>query len=338
MKRVPQKSATLAGVVLMALLVAGLLIYVLVRGTGRSALPGDRAGTVRALRAHASGYHVTWHATATTSGAGAWISLQSDAATPGALDIGIAGAGFAPAEAIEVRVSGHGGTARANLHADRSGRVFGTVQLRIAPIAAGPLQLVALGEQSHREATATFSVVPYVPVLSLTPYAAPPGGSIDVYGRGFAPHEAVRLSANGRFVAWAHADTSGALHLHPGYTIPSTARAGRLTFTATGELSKQSALQRAYVLPLRPWARASAYVVHAGDRVQFDVHGFAPGEIVKVYAGRRYVGQSSGPTDGRGNAGGLGPFAVRSGSQAPTFTFIGVRSRASTMVTVTMLS
>jgi hypothetical protein len=66
------------------------------------------------------------------------------------------------------------------------------------------------------------------------------------------------------------------------------------------------------VVPLRPWATASAYVVHAGDHVQFDVHGFALGEFVEAYRGSTYVGHSNGPTDGRGDADGLGPFTIPS--------------------------
>jgi hypothetical protein len=261
--------------------------------------------------------------------------LQSYTADPGALDIDITGAGFAPAESIAVYVSRRGAPARAELRADGSGRVLGTIPLHIAPLAAGPLQFVALGEQSHRKAIATFIVLPYVPVLHLEPAAAPPGGTIRVSGRGFAPNEAVRVRVNGRVVRQTRADAGGGLQLQPGYSIPFTAPAGRFTLTVVGELSGHSAVQRGYVLPLRPWVTASAYVVHTGERVQFDAHGFAPDEIVKVYAQRGEVGQSNAPTDGQGNAGGIGPVPVPTTTDAPAFLFVGARSGASTTVRLT---
>src|SRR5207244_9667017 len=136
----------------------------------------------------------------------------------------------------------------------------------------------------------------------------------------------VRLTVDNRFLAVTHTGADGSLQLRPGYTLPYTRRAGRLTLMATDELSKQSAVQHLDVLPLRPWATSSAYVVHAGDHVRFDVHGFAVGEVVVVYSGSTYLGHSNRPTDKGGDAGGLGPITVRSGHRSPTYTFIGARS------------
>jgi hypothetical protein len=345
MQRRRHKTVPLAGLALVAALAIGLLIHLLVHG---AATPAGARATLPVhslrLRSHFRSSAVrspvqglAAFSPPSTSGTATWIRLEAYAATPEALDIGVVGAGFAPRERIDLRVSGPGGKATASLQADGAGEVAGTVHLQIAPSATGPLHLITTGRQSQRTASATFSVVPYVPVLSLVPYATPPGGVIDVYGRGFAPHAAVRLTVDNTFLALTHTGADGSWQLHPGYTVPYSQRAGRLTLMATDELSKQSAVQHLDVLPLRPWATASAYRVHAGDHVQFDVHGFAIGEFVEAYSGSTYVGHSNGPTDKGGNAGGLGPFTVPSGSPRPTYIFVGARSGARTMVSLTML-
>jgi hypothetical protein len=336
----------MAGLALIAALAIGLLVHPLVNGAAmpagaRAALP-ERSiplGLPVSSSAANSPVHVPAMLAATsTSGTATWITLQTYVATPGALDVGVTGAGFAPREGIDLRVSGPGGTDTASLQADSAGRVTGTVHLHIAPSAAGTLHLVATGRQSRHTASATFSVVPYTPVLSLAPYAAPPGGAIDVYGQGFAPHATVRLTVDNRSLAVTHAGADGSWQLRPGYTVPYSQRAGRLTLMATDELSRQSAVQHLDVLRLRPWATASTYVVHAGDRVRFDAHGFAIGEFVEAYRGSTYVGHSNGPTDKGGNATGLGPFTVPTGNPRPTYLFVGARSGARTLVTLTLMS
>jgi hypothetical protein len=329
----------MAGLALMTALAIGLSIPPLVKGAA-AALP-ERSiplrPTVHSPAARLPVHVPDMRAPMSTAGTATWISLQTYVAIPGALDIGIAGAGFAPREGIDLRVSGSGGTATAALQADSAGRVAGAVHLHIAPSASGPLHLVATGRQSGRTASATFSVVPYTPVLSLAPYAAPPGGAIDISGQGFAPHATVRLTVDNRVLAVTHAGADGSWQLRPGYIVPYTQRAGRLTLMATDELRKQSAVQHLDVLRLRPWATASTYVVHPGDRVRFDAHGFAVGEFVEAYRGSTYVSHSNRPTDKGGNATGLGPYTVPSRNPRPTYLFVSARSGARTLVTLTML-
>src|SRR5256885_47690 len=83
-------------------------------------------------------------------------------------------------------------------------------------------------------------------------------------------------------VARTRADADGAIRLHVAYTVPYHARPGFVHLSVIGERSQRPAEQRLYVVPLQPWATASAYVVHPGDRVRFDVYGFAAREAVEV--------------------------------------------------------
>src|SRR5437667_7477561 len=62
--------------------------------------------------------------------------------------------------------------------------------------------------------SAIASAVSYVPIISLVPYAARPGQSVEVQGHGFAPNEVVRLIVGRASVARTHADTDGAIRLH----------------------------------------------------------------------------------------------------------------------------
>jgi hypothetical protein len=96
-------------------------------------------------------------------------------------------------------------------------------------------------------------------------------------------------------------------------------------------------MQNLGVLALRPWATASTYAVRVGDHVQFDAHGFAAVEPVKIYLGDSYVGQSNGPTDGEGNVGGLGPFTVPPNDPQPRYALVGARSGARAEVTLTVV-
>ena len=210
------------------------------------------------------------------------------------------------------------------LRADAAGAVAGTAHLRLAP--KGGL-VTAVGQQRPAKATATSSAASYVPLISLVPYAARPGQSVDV----------VRLIVGRASVARARTDTDGAVRLHDAYAVPYHARPGFVRFSVIGERSRQAAGQRLYIVPLGPWATASAYVVHPGDRVRFEVHGFAAHEAVKVYEGTVYLGHSTGSTDTEGHVARVGPFTVSVGSQRPTYTFIGARSGARLRVTLTML-
>ena len=186
------------------------------------------------------------------------------------------------------------------LRADAAGTVASTAHLPRAP-EGGPVKVRAVGQQRPANATVTISAVPYVPLISLVPYAARPGQSVEVQGHGFAPDDVVRLIVGRASVARARTDTDGAVRLHGAYTVPYHARPSYVRFSVVGERSRQAAEQRLYVVPLQPWATASAYVVHPGDRVRFDVYGFAAREAVEVYEGTAYRGHSTGSTDTEGH-------------------------------------
>jgi hypothetical protein len=222
------------------------------------------------------------------------------------------------------------------LRADAAGAVPSTAYLR-APAAGVPVTGQALGQQIPANATPAVSAVSYVPLISLVPYAARPGQSVEVQGHGFAPNEEVRLIVERASVARPHADTDGAVRLHDAYTVPYHARPGFVRFSVIGERSRQAAEQRLYIVPLGPWATASAYVVHPGDRVRFEVHGFAAHEAINVYEGTVYLGHSTRSTDTAGDVASVGPFTVSAGSQRPTFMFIGARSGARLRVSLTLL-
>jgi hypothetical protein len=194
-----------------------------------------------------------------------------------------------------------------------------------------------VGQQSPADATPAMSAVYYVPLISLVPYAARPGQSVEVQGHGFAPDEVVRLIVGRASVARTRANTDGAVRLHDAYTVPYHARPGYVRFSVIGERSRQAVWQRLYIVPLQPWASASAYVVHPGDHVWFEVYGFAAHEAVDVYEGTHYAGHSAGPTDTEGHVARVGPFTVSASSPTPTYTFIGARSGARLRVTLTML-
>jgi len=241
-----------------------------------------------------------------------------------------------PATTVSTIATARHARITAVLRADAAGTVASTAHLPRAP-EGGPVKVRAVGQQRPANATVTISAVPYVPIISLVPYAARPGQSVEVQGHGFAPDEAVRLIVGRASVARTRADADGAVRVHRAYTVPYHARPGFVNLSVIGERSQRAAGQRLYVVPLQPWATASAYVVHPGDRVRFEVHGFAAREAVYVYEGTAYRGHSTRSTDTEGHVAGVGPFTVSAGSQRPTYTFIGARSGARLRVTLTLL-
>jgi hypothetical protein len=212
--------------------------------------------------------------------------------------------------------------------------VAGQVRVRLAPNTATPVQLVATGDRSRRTATATIGVVSYTPVIALSSYAALAGQRVQVQGHGFAPGETVRLTVGSAAAAQAQADAGGAVEL--AYSIPYTVRTGFLGLAARGAASGRPAATRLYVVPLRPWATASAYAVHAGQQVQLAVHGFAAHEMIVVREETAPGHLATARTDDGGNAT-LGPLTVPPHEQHPTYAVAGARSGAHATVTLTAL-
>jgi hypothetical protein len=272
----------------------------------------------------------------TPSGSGAWLTLDSYAETPGTWTAHVHGGGFAPGETVELRARGAASTP-ASLVADGQGDLDGSVSLQIPPGATSTLDLLARGEQSERQAPASMSVVPYTAMLSLAPYAALPGQSVDVSGQGYPPNVLVRLQVAGKVVQTVRTDGGGTLQVHAAFTVPYSSGPAHLEVVAISSVGHTGATQTLDLLALRPWAISSTYAVHMGDRVQFDAHGFAAGEPIKVYLGESYMGQSTSPTDGQGNVGGIGPFTVPPNDPQPTYTLVGAQSGARVEVSLTIV-
>jgi hypothetical protein len=185
--------------------------------------------------------------------------------------------------------------------------------------------------------SAHVGAVTYVPFISLDPYAARPGQAVGVQGHGFVPGEAVQLLEGQTYLAHTNAGSDGTFRIRAAYTVPYRAHPGYVRLTVTGEQSQHAAWQRLYVMALQPWATASTYVVHTGDRVRFSVNDFAAHEAIDVYLGRTSLGHSKGTTDTAGHLAQVGPFRVDGGTSAPTYTFVGARSGARVHVTLTWL-
>jgi hypothetical protein len=160
---------------------------------------------------------------------------------------------------------------------------------------------------------------------------------VDVSGQGYPPNALVRLEVGGIFIKTVRTDAGGTLQVPAAFRVPYKSAAGHLDVVASSRVGHMATTQTLDVLALQPWAIASAYAVHVGDHVQFDAHGFAAGELVKVYLGGSYLGQSTSPTDGQGNVAGIGPFTVSLGDSQPSYTLVGARSGAQAAVALTVV-
>lgn len=216
--------------------------------------------------------------------------------------------------------------------------VLGSAALASTLITSRPIHVPTTISMSHTagQVTSTIPTASYVTIISLVPYAARPGQPVDVQGHGFAPGETVHLIVGRASLSHTTAAFDGSFRLRAAYTVPYTARSGFVRLSVIGDQSQQAAWQRLYVIPLQTWAVASAYAVHPGDRVKFDLNGFAARETIDVYQGSAYLGHSAKRTDVQGHVAGVGPFRVQEGV-FPTYTFVGTRSGARSQVTLTML-
>jgi len=163
------------------------------------------------------------------------------------------------------------------------------------------------------------------------PYAVKAGKSITFRGHGFAPSEPVNifLNASGGIPALtAHADGGGTFSVS--FVVPFGLK-GSQRLIAVGQLSRASVSSGFIILPYSPQAQASTYAALPGTTVSFYGKGFAPNEVVLVYAGgaRGHGGMlvTAFRADSHGSASAAGSYVVPSGVGPQVgFTLIGHQS------------
>jgi hypothetical protein len=187
---------------------------------------------------------VSYNSTATatfTVPAAPQISLSSSTATPGT-SVTVTGSGFYANESVTITLPG-GTTTTAT--ATSSGSISTQVTIPTGT-AAGTATISAIGATSQVKATATITIIS--PSLTAPLAFVNPGGIVNLTGTGFAPGEAVTVSASAGGSQTVTATSSGGFSLT--VAIGANQQSGTITYTAQGVTSQATATATITVIAL----------------------------------------------------------------------------------------
>jgi hypothetical protein len=250
----------------------------------------------------------------TPGGVGSAVIVGKTAGKPGDT-VTVSAHGFGHGEKVNVFWGRASGTPVVTLTADSSGSIGrASVPVGVAPV--GPTTLVLVGTKTHTTATASYLMLGLYPSTAAHPYAARAGKAITFTGSGFAPGEQIAIylnSSTGMPALTTTANGGGGFGLS--FVLPFGLK-GSQRLTAIGEQSRASVSSGFLVLPYSPVVQASTYEALPGTSVNFYATGFAPNEVVLVYAGGRgSTGQlvTAFRVNGKGSAAAAGHYVVPSG-------------------------
>jgi len=191
--------------------------------------------------------------------------------------------------------------------------------------------------------TASSSVTSGKELILLNPSMVRQGTSMGVTGTGFGAHATVdvfvkqRQSDPGQLLNFVHADKHGTFY--DNLTVPNSLSSGTFFIEARERGSTRVALAAGVVAGGAPQLKLSAQVGKPGDLITASLHGFSPGEPIKVYW-NTMSGQpvATLQADGGGSIG-QAPVQVPFGAAGiNTFLFVGARSQSLVAATFYLLS
>jgi hypothetical protein len=246
------------------------------------------------------------------------VGLNRVAGKPGDV-LSVSGSGFEPGEKINAFWGRVGGPPAEQLQADRSGGIS-QAPLRVGVAPVGNNTLILVGDHSKTTATAAFTMIGLYPSATVSPYAVKAAQPFTISGSGFSPGERVQLYVGrpgGPPVSVLQSNDRGDAG-GPTFVAPFQLR-GRQMLTMVGEQSRAVATSGFMIMPYTPQAQPSTWGGMPGTSLSFYASGFAPNEVVLVYAGR---GQGSPGSvvsafraDAYGNASAAGNYTIPGDAQ-----------------------
>ncbi len=213
-------------------------------------------------------------------------------------DLGLVAGGFEPMDQVQVSLdAGANGSSvqLVNLTTDQAGNAVWT-EVKLPRLAAGTYAMVLHGQANSAELRRDIHVTPLKPTVELSPWAGPPGVSVQVNARGFGPGEQIHVSFGGTpdptiMTADEYGNLWGAGPVH----IPQTAPAGALALNLVGADSGAKATPEFKVLDPKPWLELTAWSGAPGAPVGFGGGGWIAGERVSIH-----MGSATNPTQSTG--------------------------------------
>ena len=303
-------------------------------------MPPSLTGSKATVVAEQSGSSQRATAQLVTPGGVGSATIDGKAAGKPGDTVTVSAHGFGHGEKVDVFWGRASGTPVVTLTADSSGSIGeASVPVGVAPV--GPTTLVLVGTKTHITATAPYLMLGLYPSTTSHPYAVRAGKAITFTGSGFAPGEQIAIylnSSTGMPALTSTANGGGGFSLS--FVVPFGLK-GTQRLTAIGEQSRASVSSGFLVLPYSPVVQASTYDAMPGTNVNFYATGFAPNEVVLVYAGGGHG--STGPlvtafrVNGKGGAAAAGHYVVPSGvGPALYFKLVGQKSGGSGTAKITV--
>jgi large repetitive protein len=244
------------------------------------------------------------------------------------------GTGFAPNETIQVyQGQGQGLLPIASIKADKGGG-FANQATTTIPFNAGGATITFkfVGQDSQTTASVDISVGTLNPQINPSEYYLTPGKVFTIWGTGFAAGEKVDVSAAGTTFT-VTTDKYGVFKTSGPFTAPYTPNI-QIEVSAVGQTSGVKASLSLSVGSLSPLVSPDSYYITPGDQINLNGSGFAPGEDVNIISGQNILATI--PTDQYGNFANQLVTTPFNGGQTINFTFTGVKSGASTNLSVTI--
>jgi hypothetical protein len=273
----------------------------------------------------------TAQAVGTVAGGAPQVKLGEQVGQPG-VNVTVGLHGFAPQETINVYWNTLSGTPLTTFQADGGGGV-GQGHLQVPIGAVGNNTFLFVGAKSQSVVAANFLVLQLYPTVKLSSYALKADNLLSFTAKGFGPSERVFVflnNMNTQPLGVVSADSNGTVHNVPAFVVPYLLK-GKQTLIFMGEQSRAEDAVTFTVLPYSPIVEPSTYGGFPGTTITFYASGFAPNEIVHVYAGhtKGTMGTMVGcfQTNGRGQAGAVGAYLIPGNAQgALGFALVGEKS------------
>jgi len=273
-----------------------------------------------------------------------WINVDNYTPLPQQA-VGVSGEDFFPGERVRIYLNAVAPTPVAVATATAKGVVDLPAAVPIPVDLRGEATVIAVGELSGNQATATIAVQDFTPALELTTYSGPPGTTIAFTGSAFAADETIHVYGgrpqDKRELTSFQTGPNGAFKGVGGFQLPLDTPAGKLTLTAVGEKSKVPINLVFAVQGFQPGLNLTSYSGRGGDSTSFTGSGFVPGETLRAYVGRSQSGQevASLLVGADGSFKDAGAFVVPHGTppgQLP-ITVVGDKSKTPVTVEYTVL-
>lgn len=213
------------------------------------------------------------------------MELSRDALPPEA-QLTITATGFVPRERVVIYFEGHGADPLTALAADQGGNVRAE-NVPVPLLAPGEQRLLATGSVSMAQASRTFRILQFDPVVMLNANTVPPGESVGFYGYGFAARDRIEITLEGsnELPLMLNTDDRGRLRAPQAFTLPANLK-GQQAFALHAPRTARTVRVTFLAISSYPLVELTSYFGKPGSEVGVAVRDLRPRERLEVAIGQ----------------------------------------------------